>query len=78
MTFDVTTHSLVPKHIKISDKEIEGILKKYNISKRQLPRISKKDPAIKEMKLKAGDIVKIKRKSPTSKDSYFYRVVVNV
>jgi len=77
MEFDIHTHTLVPKHTKLNEKEVEELLKKYNISKRQLPRISKKDPAIKDMKLKAGEIVKIKRKSPTSNEAFFYRVVVD-
>jgi DNA-directed RNA polymerase subunit H len=77
MKFDIYTHNLVPKHTKLNKKEIEELLNKYNISKRQLPRISKNDPAIKNMKLEVGDVVKIKRKSPTYGEFFFYRVVVN-
>lgn len=77
MKFDIHTHTFVPKHTKLSEKEVEEILAKYNISKKQLPRIAKNDPVIKDMKLKARDVIKIKRKSPTSNEFIFYRVVVN-
>ncbi|MBU4242327.1 MAG: DNA-directed RNA polymerase subunit H, partial [Nanoarchaeota archaeon] len=42
----------------------------------QLPKISKNDPAIKELEVKKGDLIKIERKSPTIGKSIFYRVVV--
>ena len=74
---DVTKHALVPKHIKISDKEKDELLKKYGITKLQLPRISVKDPAIKHLELKKGEIVKITRKSETTNHSDYYRVVIN-
>lgn len=77
MKFDIHTHILVPKHTKLSNKEIDELLNTYNVSKRQLPRISKNDAAIKDMKLKVGDIVKIKRESPTVGEYTFFRVVVN-
>jgi len=77
MKFDIHTHILVPKHTKLSNKEIDELLDAYNVSKRQLPRISKNDAAIKDMKLKVGDIVKIKRESPTVGEYTFFRVVVN-
>jgi len=77
MEFDIHTHTLVPKHIKLGEKEVKELLKTYNISKRQLPKIAKNDSAIKDMKLKAKDVVKIKRKSPTAGEYSFYRVVVN-
>ena len=74
---DVSKHVLVPKHDKVSDKEKEEILKKYNISLDMLPRISKKDAVIKDLGVKPGDIIKITRKSHTSGETIFYRCVVN-
>lgn len=76
MSFKVQDHVLVPKHTKITDKEVEELLHKYNITKYQLPKILTKDPAIQEMDVKLGDIIKIIRKSPTAGKSIFYRVVV--
>ncbi len=75
--FDITKHVLVPKHTKLSEKESERILKKHNITKEQLPKILKKDPAIKGLDVSEGDIIKIIRKSPTSGKIEYYRCVVN-
>ena len=74
---DISKHEFVPKHTKLSEADSEKLLSKYNISKKQLPKIFRSDPAIKEMDLKPGDIVKIVRKSQTSGESIYYRVVVN-
>jgi len=73
---DITKHVLVPIHIKLDEKEAEELLKKYNISKNQLPKIRIDDPAIRNLNVKPGDIIKIIRKSPTAGESIFYRVVV--
>ena len=76
-TIDIAKHEFVSKHSKINDSEVEKLLIKYNISKKQLPKILKNDPAIKDFNLKSGDIVKIIRKSPTAGESIYYRVVIN-
>jgi len=69
-------HSLIPEHKILSNEEAEEILKKYNISKKQLPKILKKDPAIKYLDPKKGEIIEIIRESPTSGKTFFYRKVV--
>jgi len=63
-------HILQPKHIKLSEKESEELLKKFNVSKSQLPKILLNDPALPEG-CNIGDIIKIERKSGD-----YYRVVV--
>ena len=68
---------MVPKHSRASDKEKEELLKKYNVSVTQLPRISRKDSAIAGLNLKPGDVVKIVRKSPTAGEAVFYREVLD-
>ncbi|MDP4012315.1 MAG: DNA-directed RNA polymerase subunit H [Candidatus Nanoarchaeia archaeon] len=73
----VGEHILVPKHEIISQEEAEKLLQSYNVSRKQLPKISKKDPAIKDVDPKPGDIVKITRNSPTTKTAIFYRVVTS-
>ena len=77
MGFKVQEHILVPKHIKLEAEKAEGLLKKYNISKLQLPKISGKDPAIKELNVKTGDVIKISRDSGTAGKTVFYRVVIS-
>jgi DNA-directed RNA polymerase subunit H len=69
------THVLVPKHDKCSEKEKTEVLEKYNISLKQLPRISKKDPAIVHLDVEAGDVIKITRKGSNAGSATFYRVV---
>lgn len=77
MAFDVTTHKLVPKHVKLSDSEKEKFLKDNLLVTKQLPKILKTDPAILHFKVQAGDVIKIERKSATAGESYYYRVVVD-
>jgi DNA-directed RNA polymerase subunit H len=59
----------------MTEEQSEAILKKYNVSKKQLPKITKNDPAISELEAVPGDIIEITRESPTTGKSYFYRVV---
>lgn len=75
--FDVRLHKLVPEHTKLSEEEGTRLLEKYNISKAQLPKILKSDPAIKHLDPKAGNIIKIIRNSPTTGKAEFFRVVIN-
>ncbi|MBI4448026.1 DNA-directed RNA polymerase subunit H [Candidatus Woesearchaeota archaeon] len=70
-------HILVPKHTKLDEKEIQEVLEKYNVALRQLPKILKSDPAIKELNVNPGDVIKITRISPTTGKSDFFRVVLN-
>ncbi len=74
---DISKHVYVAKHIKLGEKEANELLTKYNISIRQLAKISRKDVAIKELDVKAGDIIKIVRDSPTIGKSVYYRTVVD-
>lgn len=76
--FEVTQHILVPKHIKISETEKKALLERYHISVKELPKISKIDPAIEDLNVKEGDVIKIIRKSPTAGEAVFYRWVINV
>ncbi len=73
--FEVAKHELVPKHSKLSEKETKELFEKYSIELLNLPRIFKNDPAIQELDIKEGDIVKISRKSPTAGETVFYRRV---
>ena len=75
--FDVTKHLLVPKHIKVSEREKQEILKKYNITVKELPKILINDSAIENLDVKVDDVIKVQRKSPTAGDVVFYRCVVN-
>ena len=76
--FKVDKHILIPKHVKLAEKEKEKLLEKYNISLKELPRILKSDPAIANLNVNPKDVIKIIRQSPTSGEAVFFRVVTNV
>ena len=63
-------HVLQPKHTKLSSDEVEKVLDKFNVALAQLPKISKKDPALPDG-CETGDVVKISRA-----DEVYYRVVI--
>jgi len=74
---EVEKHILVPEHRKLSEEEKEQILKKYNTKEKNFPKIMRTDPAIKNLNVKEGDIIEIKRKVLTTGETYsYYRVVV--
>lgn len=66
-------HILQPKHTKLKPKEVQDLLKKYNISLAQLPKIKNDDPALPEG-CRQGDVVRIDRKEEDQIKTY-YRVV---
>lgn len=74
---DIQKHSLVPKHTKISEKDKKALFEQYNISIKQLPKITRNDPAIAHLEVKPGDIIKISRSSATAGKSIYYRGVSN-
>lgn len=76
-TFKTTSHELVPKHIKLNETEKKKLFEAYGISVKELPKIFKDDPALAELDVKVGDVVKIVRKSPTAGETVYYRGVIN-
>ena len=74
--FNVAGHVLVPKHTKLSEKDKEEVLAKFNSTIDDFPGIGKYDAALHGLNVKQGDMVKIVRKSPTAGTTVFYRVVV--
>lgn len=73
---DILNNELVPKHEILSKEEEEELLKKYNTTKKHLPKILSTDPIVKLLGAKKGDIIKITRKSQLAGEYYYYRVVV--
>jgi len=67
-------HILQPKHTKMSEKEVETLLKDFNVSKSQLPKILSSDASLPEG-CQVGDIIKIERRD-ISKSAIYYRVVI--
>ena len=77
MALKIKDHQLVPKHVKLSKEKRDKLLKKYNISLSELPRILKTDPGLDHIKIDVGDVVGIMRPSETSGKAAYYRVVIN-
>lgn len=73
---DIFQSNLVPRHELLNQEEKSELLKKYNISLKQLPRIKGDDSAVKLLSAKHGDIVKIIRRSAVAGEYNYYRVVV--
>ena len=67
-------HILQPKHTKINEKEIQELLKQFNISRSQLPKMLSTDSALPEGSV-VGDVMQIERKEG-DKINLYYRVVV--
>ena len=76
--FKIDRHTLIPKHSRLSEAQKEKLLEKYKISVKELPKMLKTDSAISSLAPKAGDVIKITRKSLTASEADFYRVVVDV
>jgi DNA-directed RNA polymerase subunit H (RpoH/RPB5) len=77
LQYNISKHTLVPKHEIVDDeKEIDTILNTYQLKKNQLPIILKTDPMARYLDVKAGDIVKITRNSPSAGEAIIYRFCV--
>ena len=75
LTFNVTKHSLVPRHEILTKDESEQLVKSLHIMHiKKLPKISSSDPIAKYYGLKRGQVFRITRPSETSGISYYYRL----
>ena len=68
----ILDHEMVPEHIIIAEEEAELILKRYGITKGQLPKLRSSDPVAKQIGAKVDDVVKVIRNSPTAGRSVVY------
>ena len=73
---ELLEHELVPMHEILEQKQVVELLKKYNATVNQLPKIRADDPIALAIKARKGNVLKITRKSPTAGESIYYRVVV--
>ena len=72
---DIFSYFLVPKMNLLTEAEKKGVLKKYSIVEKQLPKMKVTDPVAKKLNAQVGDVVKIERQDPPAKYNY-YRLVV--
>jgi DNA-directed RNA polymerase I, II, and III subunit RPABC1 len=75
LMFNITHHEIVPKHILLNQEEVEIMLKQYQTTRAQLPKLLTTDPVAKYYGMKAGDVCKIIRQSPMTGESYYYRIL---
>ncbi len=76
-SFDIFGHELVPIHTIMSEGEVQELLDHYGITKSELPRVLKDDPAVRAIGAKVGQVVKIMRSSDTAGRVPYFRVVVD-
>lgn len=77
ITFNITEHVMVPKHIILSESEANEVLKIYSVqSFSQFPIIYKTDPVAKYLGMKEGQLCKIIRSSESAGQYINYRYCV--
>ena len=54
--YNITKHVLVPKHILLTETEKKDIMKKFNVTEKQFPKILETDPVVKYYGMKVGDV----------------------
>ena len=75
---DVSQHNLVPEHTVLDEGDIKDVLAEYDIDRTDLPKIQRKDPALRDADgdPEVGDVVEIVRDSRTTDEAIVYRLVV--
>ena len=78
LQFNVRKHALNPEvSVVTSARDVEDIKEKFNIREwHQLPEISRFDPLAMAIFLRPGQIMRIRRDSPTSIENIYYRYCV--
>jgi len=77
LQFNITSHSLVPKHIILTETEHGELMKIYHLKDHQsLPEISRFDPVAMAICMKPGQICKILRQSAVALSTKYYRICV--
>jgi len=76
LMINLIDHSLVPKHILLTQEQANLVLETYLLKKRQIPKILASDPVSRYYGVSPGDMFKIIRPSDKSGASVYYRLVV--
>lgn len=72
---DVSQHKLVPEHTVLDEDEVEDVLVEYDIDRTDLPKITRRDPALPD-DASVGDVIEILRDSRTTERAIVYRLVI--
>lgn len=73
---DISSNQYVPKHVLLSDKEVQEVIKKYNISSDNMPKIKREDPMAKYVGARPGQVIRIDTFNPTNGTEPMYRFVI--
>jgi len=77
MAINVNDHEAVPEDRKLEEDEIEEVLEKFDAELENLPKIERTDAALKSMdNVEVGDVIEIRRDSPTAGKTTYYRRVI--
>ena len=74
--FNITKHSLVPKHELLNESDKKQVLKSMRCNIKQLPFLLKQDPVCRYFNFEKYSVIKIHRKSETNGVYHCYRVVI--
>lgn len=69
----VTEHEMVPKHRLMEPKEVDTLLKKFQMNEGQFAMINRNDPIAQYFGIRPGEVFEITRSSPTSGTYITYR-----
>ncbi|MBI4896515.1 MAG: DNA-directed RNA polymerase subunit H [Candidatus Aenigmarchaeota archaeon] len=72
---DIFEHELVPTHEIVPENQKLELLEMLHVKDRRLPKILAKDPAVKKLGAKRGDLIRITRKSLSAGTAVYYRLV---
>jgi DNA-directed RNA polymerase subunit H (RpoH/RPB5) len=77
LQYNILNHVLVPPHRIMSDKEVQEIMVKYNITAKTLfPDISRFDPVARAICMRPGQVCHILRPSKTAIEANYYRICI--
>ena len=76
LSYNVSTHCLVPKHKLVPNEEVNDIVSKYKCSLTNFPVILKTDPICRYYGFRRGHLIEITRSSETNGTYICYRLVL--
>jgi DNA-directed RNA polymerase I, II, and III subunit RPABC1 len=76
LKFDITTHSMVPRHRVLSKEERKQLFESLQITPVNLPRMQPTDPVARYFGMDRMDVVEITRKSKETDTYVTYRIVL--
>lgn len=76
LMINVIDHDIVPQHILLSPEDGDNVLEKYNVKRREMPKMYNSDPIARYYNMQPGDVCKIIRPSTRCGQYTTYRRVI--